>query len=115
MQGLCLVVMSEGDVTYSCYPKVFFCNNTYWYTVNDDPADRSWRVHLESNRVIDINSLPCLSDLSYDYGSCASSATRVTDYWPIRIMLRGAKMFMTFSRVAFSVNMEGTNTRIVES
>ena len=115
VQGLCLVVISEGDVTYSCYPKVFFHNNTYRYTVDDDPVDWSWRVHLESNRVIDINSLPCLSDLSYDYGSFASSANAVSDYWPIRIMLRGAKMFMTFSRVALSVNMEGTDTRIVES
>ena len=115
VRGLCLVLISEGDVTYSCYPKVFFRNNTFGYTVDDDPADRSWRVHMESNIVIDINSLPCLPDLSYDYGSCASSATAVSDYWPIRIMLRGAKMLMTFSCVALSVNMEGTDTRTVEN
>ena len=100
-------------MTYSCYPKVFFRNNTFGYTVDDDPADRSWRVHMESNIVIDINSLPCLPDLSYDYESCSAAA--VSRYWPIRIMLRGAKMLMTFSRVALSVNMEGTDTRIVES
>ena len=115
VQGLCLIVILEGDVTYSCYPKVLFRNNTYRYMVNDDLADLSWRVHLESNRVIDINSLPCLSDLSYGYGSCASSATALSDYWSIRIMLQGAKMFMTFSCAALSVNMESTDTRIVES
>ena len=109
VRGLCLVLISKGDVTYSCYPKVFFHNNTFGYTVDDDPADRSWRVHMESNIVIHITSLPCLPDLSYD------SATAVSRYWPIRIMLRGAKMLITFSCVALSVNMEGTDTRIVES
>ena len=112
VEDLCLVRISEGGLVYSLYPKVFFQNNTFGYTkADDDPAGQIWRVHISSNLVVDVNRIPRRCDMSYEY----PSKSQISNYWPIRIMLRGSKMSITCSRVALSVNSEGTDARIVMS
>ena len=58
---------------------------------------RNWLVHTSEKTVITIQELRCLPNLEYD----VENSNTVDEYWPIRIMVRGQKVFMTFSRVVF--------------
>ena len=97
VEGLCLLHVVDGGVHYTCAPKVFF-TRSFGYTVDDETSDRSWWVHTNLQEVIDIPELHCLPNLEYD----VENSVNVQKYWPIRIMIRGQKVLMTFSRAAFS-------------
>ena len=66
--------------------------------VDDEPSGRTWQVHTSKQKVIAIPELRCLPSLEYD----VLNSNTVDEYWPIRIMVRGQKVLITFSRVAFS-------------
>ena len=68
---------------------------------------RSWRIHTNLQELINIPELHRLPNLEYD----VENSNTVDEYWPIRIMIRGQKVFMTFSRVAFSVG-EGSEAKL---
>ena len=92
---------------YTCAPKVFF-THSYGYvveTVDDETSERTWRVHTSEQEVIAIPELRCLPNLEYN----VLNSNTVDEYWPIRIMVRGQKVLMTFSRVAFS--KKGSETK----
>ena len=105
VKGLSLVRVVEGGVHYTCAPKVFFAHS-FGFVVRDEISARSWRIHTNLQEVIDIPELHCLPNLEYD----VENINTVDKYWPIRIMIRGQKVFMTFSRVAFS--REGSETKL---
>ena len=71
---------------------------SFGYTVNDETLARTWRIHTNLQEVITIPELRCLPTLEYN----VDNSNTVDEYWPIRIMIRGINVFMTFSHVAFS-------------
>lgn len=108
VEDLCLLRVVQGGVHYTCAPKVFFAHSFGFVTVDDDTSERrSWRIHTNLQELINIPELHCLPNSEYD----VESSNTVDEYWPIRIMIRGQKVFMTFSRVAFSVG-EGSETKL---
>ena len=106
VEDLCLLCVVQGGVHYTCAPKVFFAHS-FGFVVDDDTSERSWRIHTNLQELINIPELHRLPNLEYD----VENSNTVDEYWPIRIMIRGQKVFMTFSRVAFSVG-EGSEAKL---
>ena len=75
----------------------------------DDTCGGTWRVHTSEQEVIAIPELRCLPSLEYD----VLNSNTVDEYWPIRIMVRGQKVLMTFSRVTFS--KKASETKILKN